>query len=587
MKAFRQWLQTDNRASWFIFLLFTFIVFTLSLIFDHFAFREWNMQTTVLERLSMIVSKLAAAMLGGSIVFFLRDKRWMIFFASFASAWMIANLLYMRNNHRLIDAEAFNMSSNLKGYSLSVLIYFEPAIDIIFVVGWLLFCLAFLFTNRSPRNWKIGLLILVISAAMRLGAEGMYIADRHQQGEQAAFRLWPFMREQREPVYGIHFPATEAHTSILYTPLYVVPDIYLMITGSQPSRPLTEQDKQYMQRLDQGADSATLDGPFIIVLLESLENWVVTPQIMPNLYRLAHNDHALYADKIHTQIIGAPSADGQMIINTGLLPISAGGTCLHFPKNTYPGIMKFATDTTFCLLPHSEKVWNQEAMSPAYGYDTTIAYCDIDTLLFDKLNQLVDSGARYIQCITQSTHSPFLNEKYSSLEVPDGMPWVMHNYIRGFNALDDGLALFIRKIETDSALQNYTIVFTGDHRILHYEIREKMQHYADEYAKSGNPQMAWIGDLHPSDNRLPLVIYSPKITGNPHYTEDAYQMDIYPTCLSLLGAGSYHWQGFGINLLAQPDSCSAPELIQKRPIAEDEAYKLSDRLIRNNYFLNR
>ena len=58
MKAFRQWLQTDNRAGWFIFLLFTFIVFTLSLIFDHFAFREWNMQTTVLERLSMIVSKL-------------------------------------------------------------------------------------------------------------------------------------------------------------------------------------------------------------------------------------------------------------------------------------------------------------------------------------------------------------------------------------------------------------------------------------------------------------------------------------------------------------------------------------------------
>ena len=292
MKAFRQWLQTDNRAGWFIFLLFTFIVFTLSLIFDHFAFREWNMQTTVLERLSMIVSKLAAAMLGGSIVFFLRDKRWMIFFASFASAWMIANLLYMRNNHRLIDAEAFNMSSNLKGYSLSVLIYFESAIDIIFVVGWLLFCLAFLFTNRSPRNWKIGLLILVISAAMRLGAEGMYIADRHQQGEQAAFRLWPFMREQREPVYGIHFPTTAAHTSILYTPLYVVPDIYLMITGSQPSRPLTEQDKQYMQRLDQGAEAATLDGPFIIVLLESLENWVVTPQIMPNLYRLAHNDHA-------------------------------------------------------------------------------------------------------------------------------------------------------------------------------------------------------------------------------------------------------------------------------------------------------
>lgn len=576
MKAFRQWLQVGNRAAWFIFLLFTGIVFVQSLVFDYFAFREWNMQPTALERLSMILSKLAAAILGGSIVFFLRDKRWQIFFASFASAWMIANLLYMRNNHRLIDAEAFNMASNLQGYSLSVLIYFEPVIDIIFVAAWLIFCLAFLFTDRSPRNWKLGLLMVVLSIGLRLGAEGIYIADRHQQGEQAEFRLFPFMREQREPVYGIHFPTAAAHTSILYTPLYVLPDIYLMVEHIQPVRPLTDSDYAYMHTLEHGTDSVTLDGPFIIVLLESLENWVVTPEIMPNLYRLAQNDHTLYADKIHTQIIGAPSADGQMIINTGLLPINAGGTCLHYPHNTYPGIMKLAPETTYCLLPHSIKVWNQVSMSPAYGYDSTMSFCDIDTLLFEQLNTLIDSGAQYIQCITQSTHSPFLNEKYSSLEVPQDMPWVMHNYIRGFNALDEGLGIFLRKLETDSALQNYTVVLTGDHRILHYEIREKMQRYADDYARLGNEQMAWIGELKPENNRLPLVIYSPKISGNPRYTDDAYQMDIYPTCLSLLGADAYRWHGFGINLL---DSTQT-----KRPIREDEAYKLSDRLIRNDYF---
>ena len=552
------------------------LVFVQTLIFDYYAFREWNMQPTALERLSMILSKMAAAILGGSIVFFLRDKRWQIFFASFASAWMIANLLYMRNNHRLIDAEAFNMASNLKGYSLSVLIYFEPAIDIIFVAAWLIFCLAFLFTNRSPRNWKLGLLMVVLAIGLRLGAEGIYIADRHQQGEQAEFRMFPFMREQREPVYGIHFPTTAAHTSILYTPLYVVPDIYLMVAHIQPVRPLTDKDYDYMRTLDQGADSVTLDGPFIIVLLESLENWIVTPEIMPNLYRLTQNDHAFYADKIHTQIIGAPSADGQMIINTGLLPINAGGTCLHYAHNTFPGIMKLAPDSTFCLLPHGIKVWNQESMSPAYGYDSTFAFCDIDTLLFAELNRLIDSGARYIQCLTQSTHSPFLNEKYSSLEVPENMPWVMHNYIRGFNALDAGLGIFLHKLETDSALQNYTVLLTGDHRILHYEIREKMQHYADDYARSGNEQMAWVGQLRPVDNRLPLVIYSPKISGNPRYTEDAYQMDIYPTCMTLLGAGDYHWHGFGINLLETPT--------KERLIQEDEAYKLSDRLIRNNYF---
>jgi hypothetical protein len=77
------------------------------------------------------------------------------------------------------------------------------------------------------------------------------------------------------------------------------------------------------------------------------------------------------------------------------------------------------------------------------------------------------------------------------------------------------------------------------------------------------------------DDCLPLIIYSPKITGNPHYTEDCYQMDIYPTYRALVGAENYRWRSFGINLM---------DTLQKRPIQEDEAYPLSDRLIRNNYF---
>ena len=204
-------------------------------------------------------------------------------------------------------------------------------------------------------------------------------------------------------------------------------------------------------------------------------------------------------------------------------------------------------------------------MSPAYGYDSTIIYSDIDTVLFCKLDSLVDAGYRYIQCITQSTHAPFVNEQYSHLDLPHSMPWVMYNFIRGFNALDDGLGYFIRKIETDPVLQQYTIVITGDHRILHREKRQQMQQYADKHDM----------DLHPTDDRLPLIIWSPRISGNPRYEQDAYQMDIYPTVRALVGVGTSRWQGFGINLL---DSTA------ERPITEDEAFILSDKAIRNNYF---
>ena len=103
-----------------------------------------------------------------------------------------------------------------------------------------------------------------------------------------------------------------------------------------------------------------------------------------------------------------------------------------------------------------------------------------------------------------------------------------------------------------------------------------MQRYVNHWRnKYTDADHQWIGSLTPTDDRLPLIIWSPRISGNPRYTEDCYQMDIYPTYRALVGAQDYRWRGFGINLL---------DTTQKSPISEDEAFPLSDRLIRNNYF---
>ena len=575
-KNCKEWLAEGHRASWVVFALFALLFFLQTLLFDHFAFRELELQPSALNRFAMLLSKFAASLLFASLTFILRDKRWLLGLSLVVDTWFVANLIYMRNNHILLDAEAFNMSGNLHGYFWSVLIYVEWKIDLIFYFMTFLFGLVYFFTTTSKRNWWAWIGVIVVAIGLRYAAEGLYVNDRKKQQQEVKCVAVPFIRERREPVYGTDFPTAVANTSVLYSPFYITSDYYLMVNEIQPDRPLAENDLAMMAKLDNGEDSATLNGPLIIVLLESLENWVLTPEIMPNLYRLTQNDHVFYANRIHTQIVGAPSADGQMLVNTGLLPINAGATCLHYPRNTFPAIMKLAPDSAICLLPHDTCVWNQTAMSPAYGYDSTICYSDIDTILFRKLDSLVDDGYRYIQCITQSTHAPFVNEKYSHLELPKSMPWVMYNFIRGFNSLDEGLGYFIRKIESDPNLQNYTIVFTGDHRILHYEKRQQMQQFANMWTrKKKDAGLEWIADLTPTDDCLPLIIYSPKISGNPRYTEDCYQMDIYPTYQSLLGVEDYRWHGFGINLM-DPKA--------ERAIHEYDAFPLSDKLIRNNYF---
>ena len=54
-------------------------------------------------------------------------------------------------------------------------------------------------------------------------------------------------------------------------------------------------------------------------------------------------------------------------------------------------------------------------------------------------------------------------------------------------------------------------------------------------------------------------------------------MDAYPTIRHLIGADTYYWKGFGIDL-------SDTTHTMARPINEQDAYIVSDKIIRANYF---
>ncbi len=128
-KNCKEWLAEGHRASWVVFALFALLFFLQTLLFDHFAFRELELQPSALNRFAMLLSKFAASLLFASLTFILRDKRWLLGLSLVVDTWFVANLIYMRNNHILLDAEAFNMSGNLHGYFWSVLIYVEWKIE--------------------------------------------------------------------------------------------------------------------------------------------------------------------------------------------------------------------------------------------------------------------------------------------------------------------------------------------------------------------------------------------------------------------------------------------------------------------------
>ena len=126
---------------------------------------------------------------------------------------------------------------------------------------------------------------------------------------------------------------------------------------------------------------------------------------------------------------------------------------------------------------------------------------------------------------------------------------------------------FLRKADTDSILHNATICFMGDHIIFDSNMRKEFEDYCIEYDL----------DYDVQNNRTAMVAYSPNLSKTTILEDITYQMDAYPTLLHLIGCEDYYWKGFGINLL---DSVAR----NNRPISEQEAFILSDKIIRANWF---
>jgi phosphoglycerol transferase MdoB-like AlkP superfamily enzyme len=166
-----------------------------------------------------------------------------------------------------------------------------------------------------------------------------------------------------------------------------------------------------------------------------------------------------------------------------------------------------------------------------------------------------------------STHSPFNAYAHlSTLTLPNEAPISFFNYLKSFNYTDQHLEKLFSAIESNEKLKNSTIVITADHTVFNNELRNSFNEFCSSKLQSYSISM---------DGYCPLIIYSPNIDNNKVVNDIAYQMDIFPTILDVIGCSDYYWNGFGISLLKEGAS---------RTISADEALELSDKLHQANYF---
>lgn len=569
------------------FLIFAILLFAQLMLFHWQCFHSIiisSLWKSPGDFLLFYLPKLGVVVLLASFVFLFKNRWWTVIASLLTGLWELSELVYIRANHVPLDAWSVTMVDNMEGFWDSVPLYIESLDRILFLFPLILTFFVIIGTKdrRRPLAFFLCLSVGLICNVSACVWKWNKVEKEHCQylqetlsydevlppgagGHHFDFFCSPLSIKMERQVYG----GSEKYLYD-YSAIHAFAYVCKCLIIKQESENILSSLSSDL--FDVESEATYPDTRLVICLVESLESWALRPDVMPNLWRLKESGNACYCSSVVSQARRGTSADGQMIVETGLLPINDGAVCFRYCDNTFPSLSKLYRPGESCaLFPHSLDVWNQCKMSPAYGISIEDNYTcsDVDTELFSRACELA-RDYESVLFITGSTHSPFKKVcDKSSLSLPDDMPVYMRDYLKSCNYFDESIGFFVDAVMHDESFKNTTVVITGDHTCFQNEKRVQFKNYCETNSM----------DYDVMKDRCPLIIVSPKIQDNIQipYDCDIYQMDIFPTILNLLGCESYCWKGFGINILDRAK-------LNDRTYSDSEAFDLSEKIITTDFF---
>ena len=514
--------------------------------FPRHIFREWKIYAMYIGICGTIVS----------FIFLFKWKWWIVIFSAILDIWLIGNLIYWRSFNDLLSVWCLDAAGNLSGFWTSIFMFLEWK-DFVFPILTILLVVVMICLPNKKQTKKLFFTICLPLSVLFTIPQVNYVY------KELKLSLNPLHIK-----YAENWKPNRFHCYNFSPITYFFLQVRTWASVSAESKPQINEQDVLPFLCKSNNENVRKDYNLVVVLFESLETWTIHSEInnqpiTPNLNKLCTSSHAFFADKVMKQTRAGQSSDAQLIINTGLLPIYNGVTCNRYWYNSYFSIANslqryrkqtYVVDNGFC--------WNQFKLTSMYGYDSSLVNNKTDYLMCKRISENIPDKPYILQIVTLASHVPFTAfADSSSLILPKNMPTDMANYIKSVNYTDKALGLLLDKVKNDSTI----ILVTGDHTIFYSEQRDKFRKYCNEHNL----------DIPMEKEFIPLIIYSPEIKNRVIVTDTVYQMDIYPTLLHLLHRENYIWQGLGMNLL-NPEA--------KRKITPEAALKLSDAIIRNDYF---
>ena len=257
------------------------------------------------------------------------------------------------------------------------------------------------------------------------------------------------------------------------------------------------------------------DKNLIIIMLESIDDWLVTEDVMPTLYKLS-KEGLNFTNRY------APFYGSGMTINSefagisGLYAITSNKAIYNYNYNNYnyslPSLLK--SDGYIVNSMHMNKggFYNRHDFHIALGFDEHYAlydmdfndYFDYDTNIAkndNTYNLIVNDNKFFTFITTYSAHVPYkenelcenLAKKTSNLIVKDDEETTCIKLLA--NETDNFIKLLLERLDYDGYLDDTVIVLYADHYAYGYDKINKVKTTNDNNLIEHTPLIIWSKDI--------------------------------------------------------------------------------------------
>jgi len=282
----------------------------------------------------------------------------------------------------------------------------------------------------------------------------------------------------------------------------------------------------------------------IVVMMESMDDWVITEETTPALYYLMNN--GINFDNYFAPVFGAGGTfNAEFTLNTGFHSPSSGNAAYAFNKNVFPqslaNVFKENGYSVNSFHYNTGAFYNRTIMHETFGYDNHYSFLDMgyseDDAIFDSIlmtddnlyDKFMNNEEPFLNFfITYSNHLPYnLDDlicntnlkKYPEL-------WdatkdeEMNCLAEKTKETDKFFELMLKNLYDEGLLENTVIVGFADHHL--YGMQQDVNSLNKE-AKDG------LTDC------VPFFIYDFESSTTMNVDKVVNNTDILPTVLNLFG----------------------------------------------------